>query len=194
MKVDKKLIPKNRKQSAFVIKDCRVNLIKLNKETIRKYTEIRSNNINYNVQLKINRDGCVSIVEETGFAVPMTISVTSSLPDTFDKSEKIYLLSKGSITEIKSKTLTKKPSNDIAKITNELADKSEHKYSLRKRIAIKVESESLTKKPSNAISQITTSVRKNQLWMKCKKDVNKVKLNVGAIVFAKQVCSTLIMD
>lgn len=83
MKVNKKLNSKRCQKSLkniFGLKDCRVNLTKLSKERIQRYL-VGSTGINYNcnIHFKINRDGDVVAVRESGTKVPMTITITEFL-------------------------------------------------------------------------------------------------------------------
>lgn len=78
MKVNRKPSSDQEEKSRFGIKDVRVNLIRLNKETIRRYLE-GSNDINYNLFFTI-RNGNVSSVRDSGTTIPMTITITSIVP------------------------------------------------------------------------------------------------------------------
>lgn len=44
----------------------------------------------------------------------------------------------------------------------------------------------IERKPVTAVSEISIAMKKRNHWINCKKTVNKIKLDHGAIVFAKQ--------
>lgn len=150
-------------KSRLGIKDLRVNLIRLDKNTIYRMIGMNKSVSTYNISMRL-KNGEVVCVQDSGEALSMIITVKSIHP---------------SSPPIPS-TINSQPTSDMPML------QSSNQYSLRARAVVQ------PKKPepkiSTAVSEISVSLKKRQLWSSCKKDLKKEKLVLGAIVFAKQVC------
>lgn len=106
-----------KKTSRPKMKDCRVNLIRLDKSTIDRYLRVKPTQINYNLCLKIvnrNNEDHVSVIEESGTYVPLTITITSIHIQ--EKTDKYQLRARKPATKPETKPIKNVPNTKAVSV------------------------------------------------------------------------------
>lgn len=143
-----------------IVPGVRVNLIRLNKESIQQMLNGGTKSNSYNFSLKLSRDGKLACTKHPKSIVPSI------------RSDGNILIS---IRELKT------AANDV---------NDSPTYNLRQRKAkdevVVQRSKPIQCATVQRVSELGVSVQKNSLWATCKRQINKTELKEGAFVFAKQ--------
>lgn len=173
-------------------------------KTIQRFIEPSGKkNINYNLKLRISKNGNVSCAGPSDTVRPIRITVTTedfcvnltNADERHSASQSIEMSTVQAQNKypLRSRVAQGVPKMDIQEmdfpkmnVPEQNTCQTQKNYSLRARIDKQIPKQ-IPKTKTTTVAELGVSVQKRYLWAECKKKANKLKLIENSIVIAKQV-------